>query len=574
MDRARTGRAGEGADPAAGPIDGRPGLNRVGRNMDAGRPRTMIGRTGARSATVRSSGAGGLRAGGLLILTGLLLLVGGCEKDTGAMPTNLPPVTYLSVIGTDLDTLDYRQVLHWWGSDRDGQIVGYLIKWDSGWTPPDTARRWAEDPAWIVTEATTDTFALATFGLADSTCADPTLPCPPKYAHHTFHVRALDNRGMADPVGQTQEFSVENSPPVLEWSHSFARPIRSLPAVAFAWHPIDLDGAGTVRSFVYWLTRPGAAPTDSFYTADTLIALPPTAFGPPGDPQPGIWTLHVLASDNAHARSLPIDHTWDVQLPDGNYLLIDNVAEVVPGAATEDDFFRAMIDSVTGGDYHVMDIEHDGGFRTGVEVGPFLELFKGVLWYAGMQNRFNDPVVARNLALAEQDGGLRDYLAGGGRFFLCAQNAVGDSAAFTRSFQLENFGIADWYRMRDLTSDDPDYVNGNIPLPSRSVVRALVDGQTDSLLTVSAMIAADFLLVAPDITPLITVDPGLLARVYPDSTGFRFTPDDQKSTPAVIGLLSERHGRAAVMSLILSRANGFQNRDRITQSLLRRVLID
>jgi hypothetical protein len=341
--------------------------------------------------------------------------------------------------------------------------------------------------------------------------------------------------------------------------------------VAFAWHPVDLDGPQTVTRFLYWMTRNGGAPTDTFYTADTLVALQPIAFGPPGEPEVGTWTLNVMAEDESHTRSRPISHTWDIFRPNGDYLLIDNVSDNVPGALTEDNFFRAMMDSVVAGNYHVMDIQNDGGFRTGVEVGPFLSLFKAVLWYSGMQNPFNDAVVARNLGIADQGNGLRSYLAGGGRVLLCAQNAVGDSAGLSHAFQREILGVSNYYRMQDLTSQEPDYINGNIPLLSRSVVYTTIAGAADSLLTSSSMVAADFLVPDPDITPIFTVTPGYLQTAYKPADGFIFTPDDQLTYPAALGILSERQGRMAVSSLIPSRANGFQTRDRITQALIRRV---
>ena len=71
----------------------------------------------------------------LIVLLGLGL-GNGCETDTGTFPGNFPPLTYLSIQGADLDTTDYRKILSWWGTDRDGEIRGYLIRWDGPWEPP------------------------------------------------------------------------------------------------------------------------------------------------------------------------------------------------------------------------------------------------------------------------------------------------------------------------------------------------------------------------------------------------------------------------------------------------------
>jgi hypothetical protein len=529
--------------------------------------------------------------GGLIGMAALLALAAGCQKDAGVMPPNQAPVTYLSVIsshpGSELDTLglDYRQILNWWGSDRDGYVTAYLIKWDGGWTPPADAQHWDVDPSWIVTTATTDTFSLATYGLADTSCSNPDLPCPPMYGRHTFSVRAMDNDGATDPIGKTQDFRVGNSPPVIQWSRSFSRPVTSLPAVSFAWHPIDRNGPQTVRSFVYWLTLEAKAAADSFFTADTLIGLGPTAFGAPGSPQPGTWTLHVQAIDDSRTRSIPISHTWTVALPTAKYLLIDNVGDRVPAGQTEDIFFRAMMDSVTAGDYQIMDVEADGGFRTGVEVGPYLSLFKGVVWYSGLRHRGsparpgNDAVMAHYLNLAEQGHGLLDYLNFGGRILICAQNAVGDSAGLSADFQRDVLGITGFYRLQDLTSLFPDWIHGNITLDPNSWVDTDIEGTPDSLRTTYTMTDIDFLITDSSVAPVFTVPPGFLARVYPDSTGFVLTPDNQTAAPAVLGVLKDYAGdqpggRIAVTSLLPSRTGPFQTRNRITTALLRRVLFD
>ncbi len=560
------------------------------------------------SGTNRTAGTAALAA--LLLAGGLLILAAGCQEDAGVMRPNRPPVTYLSVLSsgidssgspTDLDTLGlgYQQILRWWGSDPDGRVEAYLIRWNGGWTPPDGARHWTDengDSSWVVTTATTDTFALATYGTADPTWVDPDVLPSPMYRRHTFSVRALDNDGAVDPVGKTQKFKVTNNPPMLRWSNSIARPdsaidvIGSLPAVAFAWHPIDRDGHETVRSFAYWLKREGQAHCDTFRTADTLVGLVPTAFDPDGiTPQPGRWTLHVQAIDDSRTRSVPISWTWTVGLPAGKYLLIDNAGVNCPGNGPgdgpfdgiEDKFFRSMMDEVAPGNYHIMDIEAEGqrGFRTGVEVGPFLSLFKGVLWYSGMQNAANDALLARNLSLADRSNGLRDYLFRGGRLVLCAHNAVGDSAALSRAFQLNVLGIADWYRRRDRTSLTPEYINGNIMLSGNSVIHTLTGGQPESLLVKGDLNNADFLIPAldPYVTPLFTVAPGFLNGANPPSEGWEFTPNAQTTDPAALGVLSERFGRMGVMSIVPSRTQGYFPEDRphsrvIMAEMLRRIL--
>ncbi|MEZ4654746.1 MAG: hypothetical protein R3E12_14470 [Candidatus Eisenbacteria bacterium] len=179
------------------------------------------------------SGFGGLSLSlGALLLT-LFPILSGCEKDAGPLPDNLTPTTYLQIQGADLDTLGYRQILHWWGSDPDGEVIGYCIRWDGEWEPPADAIHCAFDESFVFTEATTDTFVV---------------PLGGAYAERTFAVHAVDDRGVIDPVGKSQLFKLSNWPPELDWSTTLARPSVSLPAVSFAWTYDDLDGRETVTT--------------------------------------------------------------------------------------------------------------------------------------------------------------------------------------------------------------------------------------------------------------------------------------------------------------------------------------
>jgi hypothetical protein len=238
------------------------------------------------------------------------------------------------------------------------------------------------------------------------------------------------------------------------------------------------------------------------------------------------------------------------------------------------------MDSVFASNYQIMDVEHDGGFRSDVEVGPYLSLFKGVLWYSGLRHRDsganpgNDAVMARNLLLADRGNGLRSYLAGGGRMVICAQNAVGDSSGLSNTFQREVLGITGFYRLQDLTSTDPYYIHGNITLDANTLIFTDIAGHPDSLRTTFTMTNIDFLIHESDVTPVYYVPAGYLARTFPDSTGFVITPDDQKAAPAAMGILSERIGRIAVTSILPSKTRPTADRSRVTAALLRRVLTD
>ena len=59
----------------------------------------------------------------------------GCErKPPSIIVTNIPPDTHIFVEGM-VDTVPARQIIHWWGNDPDGWVVGYHYNWDNS---PDT----------------------------------------------------------------------------------------------------------------------------------------------------------------------------------------------------------------------------------------------------------------------------------------------------------------------------------------------------------------------------------------------------------------------------------------------------
>jgi len=464
---------------------------------------------------VRLAGGTG-RAGLALLAIALLLAVGfaACTESAGPLPANVPPVTYLSIVGTDLDTLDYRQVMHWWGSDPDGNVVGYLLKWDGGWSPPPDATRWPADTSFVFTAATTDTFEVPTSG---------------DFAERTFEVHAVDNEDAIDVEGQRQRFKLKNWIPELSFSRVISRPTSSLPAVTFAWSPRDLDGRETVKRYRYWLD--GADSTRAPFVPDTVIALTPADFAG----RFGERTVKAQAFDESLAPSNVISHTWTVESPSGHYLLIDNVSDAVPGFAREDGFFRAVMDSVVPGDYFIYDVKERGDFRSDKEVYPLLSLFRGVVWYSGILNVANDASALGNFKRAES--GLARYLDDGGRVFVSATNAVGDTAGLSLRFAKEHLGVGDLYRLRG---------QNNIALQRFNGLDIGFVATSDTLGTGVSIATADFMVAGAGAQGMLK-----LRRNEPTLTGVKPDPTGQE---AWIGLIDPT-GHAAVTTIPLSTVN-------------------
>lgn len=459
----------------------------------------------------------------IAVVAVLSLAALGCEEEAGPLPANVPPTTFLDIQGPDLDTLNYRQILNWWGADPDGEVIGYCVHWDGEWTPPDDAVRCDFDPEFWFTTATTDTFIVPTNG---------------EFAERTFTVRAVDDDGIIDPVGKSQLFRLGNWRPSLAWATSLVRPTVSLPAVSFSWSPVDLDGRETVGEYRVWLD--GQDSTAALVTADTLFALAPEDF----DGIYGERTIFVQAVDEAHTLSNVIRHTWTVEAPpDADFLLIDNTFSAAPGASREKGFYRAIMDSVAAGNYFVYDVEARGDFRSDREVGPLFSLFDGVVWFAGWQRTEQDVSMFRNLAFAED--AIRDYLEDDGRVALFYRNTMGDSTGLSPAFTREVLGVTEFFRQPSGTHEFVIRPGGDTGAKIASPYLAA----GDSLLLGSSSADSEFFLLADNVVASFVAPPGYIFQ----RTSIEPTPD-QSAIPAYMGVVSRRlGGPIAVTDFFISR---------------------
>ncbi len=491
----------------------------------------------------RAGGTATRRARWALGAATLLLMSAACSDDASKpLPENTPPTTYLSVQGQLADTLFYRLPLAWWGADRDGRVVGYYIRWSEPWEPPAGAPRWAADTSWIYTEATSDTFA------APLRQTDP--GALQAVWTDTFSVRAVDDLGLVDPAGRSQIFTVNNWVPTLEWERTMQRPSSSLPAVAFAWKPADLDGRRSILHFRYWLDGEDSLRTPT--TTDTVIGLFREDFGECYGPR----TLSVQAVDEALCRSNIIRHRWNVEEPHGSWLLIDHVASNMSDANLADPYWRALMDSLAGGDYYVYDVQQKGAFRSALEVFPLFSLFRGVVWYSGNPHSANDALMRVNLRRAHR--GIARYLEAGHPVLIAAREAATPAGGLTASFLQDTLGIRDYFTLAS---------GADLGLMARDSIFCGFGEPRDSVVVTDFLILdPDFLQLEGDVTPLYWVRPGRLTR-------FGLIEPDQSNEPAYLGVLSTRAGgRLAMVSFLPVRTNFLGNGRRSGAALLRLTL--
>jgi|GEM_PF-633048 len=114
-----------------------------------------------------------------IALLGALLLSSCSERHSNQPLGNSPPETHLSIVMPDSalpDTSTSMQIPHWWGSDVDGEVMGYLVRWDYFEDQPGFSQ-------WFWTTAETDTFFV---------------PIQTPDSSFTIEVRAVDNSAQWD----------------------------------------------------------------------------------------------------------------------------------------------------------------------------------------------------------------------------------------------------------------------------------------------------------------------------------------------------------------------------------------
>ena len=342
------------------------------------------------------------------------LLALACDDTIEPRPpkqSNVAPETYLVTESDSLRPQFYGIRLQWLGTDADGRVVRYRYRWDEVCTqepcpvPPD----------WIETTAL--------FG-------DFTLPVPGDSALYQFEIAAVDNNGQADESPASQEFDFRNAAPTVEFVPG-TLPTRTLPAVTFILSgtdpdttetPEDADTTAHLTVYRSWLNGNEAQVIETPF-AQGSITLRPEDFA--GGPAAGdsVRTVFVQVVDDGGAVSLPIEHTWLVDEPpvDG-ILLVDDCRMGGMLEDFSDQSFRRVLETWAPGRYVVMDVDLIP-YPNAPDFEAQLSLFDRIVWYT-------DADTTSSGALELARGGLEALLDRNGRLFLSSGLVFGTRSAF------------------------------------------------------------------------------------------------------------------------------------------------
>ena len=139
------------------------------------------------------------------------------------------------------DTLDYafttvftsKQELHWWGEDKDGDIVGYNYKWSS-------------ESTWTYTTKEQAVFYV---------------PIKSDFDVFSFEVKAVDNDSLEDSTPAKLTLPIKNSAPEINFRFNSNPKIQDIqsdtsftfPTRTFVWDLFDQDGMESIESVYYAL---------------------------------------------------------------------------------------------------------------------------------------------------------------------------------------------------------------------------------------------------------------------------------------------------------------------------------
>ncbi len=327
---------------------------------------------------------------------------------------NKPPETFLflftnqiqdstgETLDPGIDTTASKQVLHWWGDDSDGDVIGYYIQWD-----------YDPDPVWTTSEY--DTFYV---------------PIRTDFDKFTFKVWAVDNDSLMDPTPAVQTFPVFNSMPEIEFklrSNPLA-PIGNpnvtaytFPTRTFIWDVRDPDGVETITNIYYalddtttWIPLPG---NERSITLTNLA---------PGEHRFFAKAVDVAgASSNIISFPDPEDentpNTWVVKPTQGDILLVNDFAQDQNNYQVQG-FYEDILRNIVGENgYSVWEIgtsripminpQNSIPYAT-ADIKANLNYFKKVIWFSHL-GRPN---------ISQAGLSLTQYIANGGNVFITNGN--------------------------------------------------------------------------------------------------------------------------------------------------------
>lgn len=469
----------------------------------------------------------------------LAALTGACSLK-GTMRPNLPPETTLFVQGP-VDTVNHIVHLYWFGSDPDGDITSYEIRFFNPAAPAETA--------WVVTTGTDSLFTMYT---GPNTTIEP-----------RFEVRAVDDHGQRDPSPAVEDFKFSNQPPSLQFTIAPGLTEQTFYSLTLTWNPIDPDGDTAKMRYRVWLNGNAANARLISGNSFTIPSVDFTQGDSLGAPTDTIVSriVYVQPIDDGGLAGPTAKAQWLVRKPvrgtDARLLVIDDVPAAWPGGAALDAFYtNAVFANLPAGTYSFLRLQNHRTFYSSADVEQTFKLFKAVIWYRGTQEGVFSTVPLGNLRLIPSYvDGISAYLESGGKLFVEARDAVAGTNAnglFPASYLERHLGSSDLYRYFTPTLNDSTV---SVGIPNLTVLRT-TSPFVDSLRFSGVYSSARVFALRDTSNTVFAADPGQLDVNNPTRV------------PLVISVPQTGGGRFTLVPFPMRGADGFGSAGRVLGRLL------
>ena len=281
-----------------------------------------------------------------------------------------------------------RKDLNWWGEDSDGEVIGYLFRWDN-------------ETDWNFTKQESDTFFV---------------PIISDLEVYGFEVAAMDNDSLVDPTPSRAVFPVKNSTPSVSFTGESNPQLENMdgdtsftfPTRTFIWDLVDPDGVESITDVFY------AVDDTCAECWDTLGVVPQLTLT---DIEPGFHIFYLKIRDIAGAESSVIyfpdsantqePDYWKVIPVNGDILIVDDFNQDIQNNALQ--WFKSVFDTLgETGNYMVWELDKELPYSQ-VDVTANLNYFKKVFWYAA----YTGPELYDNASTS-----IEKYILNGNHFFI------------------------------------------------------------------------------------------------------------------------------------------------------------
>ncbi len=383
----------------------------------------------------------------------LLLLFIGCDK--GDKDPNQEPDTRIALEKIDLsgeDRLNSIVTLNWFGSDKDGFVIGYELSFDG--------------ESWEFVTVSDSTFVFSIQAGSDTVDID-------------FFVRAVDDQEDRDPSPAYLSIPLKNTAPTVVFDMDLLPQDTVNSVLSLSWTANDLDGVQTIDSTLIRINGGPWYPLNQDADFVSLIPENPDVAGSGNalvyygstTPETNLLSGIVVGDTNRiEVKVVDIAGSSSIPASAGPFFVRAKTSDLLvigANAATPAGFYSSIINNVYTGGFDFVDY----GFNAGENQPRFwnpsfkllISLYDKVFLYSD-QTTYTDAQTSQDqLVLEFGASALQEYLNEGGKAFITTSlpaNLATTSSVF-QTMPMDSLSSASGQATMNidttLTAQEPEY---------------------------------------------------------------------------------------------------------------------